>query len=129
MVRFCEQDRESSVIPNQHLRPSALFCGRIICFANDADPGVVCTIPRRRIGKGCFDGRSEGKHAASYMKAVEKMKTLIRTVLSFVREDEGATATEYAVMLAMIIIISIGAIGALGTKVSGMFANATAKMP
>lgn len=57
------------------------------------------------------------------------MRSLSRTVSSFVREDEGATATEYAVMLAMIIIVAIGAIGALGTKVSGMFANATAKMP
>ena len=48
---------------------------------------------------------------------------------SFIREEEGATATEYAVMLALIIVIALGAISALGTKVSSTFANVTSKLP
>ena len=48
---------------------------------------------------------------------------------SFIREEEGATATEYAVMLALIIVIAIGAISALGTKVSATFSNVTSSLP
>jgi pilus assembly protein Flp/PilA len=37
--------------------------------------------------------------------------------------EEGATATEYAVMLALIIIVSIVAITLLGNKVNNTFEN------
>ena len=42
-------------------------------------------------------------------------------VKAFLREEEGATATEYAVMLALIIIAALAAITALGTKVKDIF--------
>jgi pilus assembly protein Flp/PilA len=57
------------------------------------------------------------------------MTQLINRVKAFVREEEGATATEYAVMLALIIVIALGAISALGTKVSSTFADIEAAMP
>ncbi len=57
------------------------------------------------------------------------MKSLINRVKAFWTDEEGATATEYAVMLALIIIIAIGAISALGTKVSSTFADIESNMP
>jgi pilus assembly protein Flp/PilA len=51
------------------------------------------------------------------------MSAILRTIRQFVRDEEGATATEYAVMLALIIMACIGAVSALGTKVSAVFAN------
>ena len=57
------------------------------------------------------------------------MKSLINRVKAFVKDEEGATATEYAVMLALIIIIAIGAISALGTKVSATFADIESNLP
>ena len=57
------------------------------------------------------------------------MKALVKKLQSFVKEEEGATATEYAVMLALIIVIALGAISALGTKVSTTFANIESNMP
>ncbi len=42
---------------------------------------------------------------------------------SFLKDEDGATATEYAVMLALIIVVALGAITALGTKVSSTFAD------
>ena len=57
------------------------------------------------------------------------MKAWIKSIKTFIRDEEGATATEYAVMLALIIVIALGAISALGTKVSSTFANITAAMP
>ncbi len=53
----------------------------------------------------------------------------LKLISKFIREDDGATATEYAVMLALIILIAIGAISALGTKVSGTFTTLESKLP
>lgn len=52
------------------------------------------------------------------------MLSFLRRAREFWESDEGATATEYAVMLALIIMVAITAIDALGEKVSGSFANA-----
>jgi pilus assembly protein Flp/PilA len=57
------------------------------------------------------------------------MKSLINRVKSFIRDEEGATATEYAVMLALIIVIALGAISALGDKVSQTFTDIENNMP
>jgi pilus assembly protein Flp/PilA len=57
------------------------------------------------------------------------MKAFSKLVKSFISEESGATATEYAVMLALIIVIALGAISALGTKVSGTFSNIESKLP
>lgn len=43
--------------------------------------------------------------------------------------EEGATATEYAVMLALIIIVAIGAITFLGRKVNNTFNNIAESLP
>ncbi len=45
-------------------------------------------------------------------------------VKEFVRSEVGPTTTEYAVMLALIIVVAIGAITSLGTTVSAVFSNA-----
>lgn len=57
------------------------------------------------------------------------MKTFVNRVKSFLKSEDGPTATEYAVMLALIIIIALGAITALGTKVSSTFANIETSLP
>ena len=57
------------------------------------------------------------------------MKSLINRVKSFLVEEDGATATEYAVMLALIIVIALGAISALGTKVSSTFVDLETAIP
>jgi pilus assembly protein Flp/PilA len=41
----------------------------------------------------------------------------------FLRDEDGPTAVEYAVMLALIIVVCITAITALGTNASSTFAN------
>jgi pilus assembly protein Flp/PilA len=41
----------------------------------------------------------------------------------FLREEDGPTAVEYAVMLALIIVVCITAITALGTNANGTFSN------
>ena len=41
----------------------------------------------------------------------------------FLREEDGPTAVEYAVMLALIIVVCIAAITSLGTNASNSFSN------
>ncbi len=47
----------------------------------------------------------------------------------FLRSEDGPTATEYAVMLALIIVAAIGAIQLVGTKVSSTFTDVEAALP
>jgi pilus assembly protein Flp/PilA len=44
-------------------------------------------------------------------------------VEQFLREEEGPTAVEYAVMLALIIVVCISAITTLGTNANNTFSN------
>jgi pilus assembly protein Flp/PilA len=57
------------------------------------------------------------------------MKSLKERIHSFIVAEDGPTATEYAVMLALIIIVALGAITTLGTKVSGIFTGISGRMP
>jgi len=56
------------------------------------------------------------------------MKALVNRAKAFFVEEEGATATEYAVMLALIIVVCLTAITALGKKVSSTFADIESNM-
>lgn len=45
-------------------------------------------------------------------------------VVRFLRSEDGPTAVEYAIMLALIIIACVGAVTALGSNANSTFANA-----
>ncbi|HUU83090.1 MAG TPA: Flp family type IVb pilin [Phycisphaerae bacterium] len=51
------------------------------------------------------------------------MKAVLNRAKTFLKSEDGPTATEYAVMLALIIVVAIGAITALGGKVSTAFSS------
>ena len=53
---------------------------------------------------------------------------MLQRIKSFLVNEDGPTATEYAVMLALIIIVAIGAITLLGQKVSAMFGAVNGKL-
>ena len=57
------------------------------------------------------------------------MKTLARRTLDFLRGEDGPTATEYAVMLALIIVGCFAAIALIGNKVKTMFTNLEGGLP
>jgi len=57
------------------------------------------------------------------------MKALIKRAKSFVVNEDGPTATEYAVMLALIIIVALTAIQLLGEKVESIFTNVETALP
>ncbi len=53
------------------------------------------------------------------------MQSLFASVGRFLREEDGPTAVEYAVMLALIIVVCVTAITTLGTNASNTFSNAS----
>ena len=44
-----------------------------------------------------------------------------RVLLQFIEREDGPTAVEYAVMLALIIVVCVGAITSLGTNANATF--------
>jgi pilus assembly protein Flp/PilA len=56
-----------------------------------------------------------------------RMRTWLRGVDRFLREEDGPTAVEYAVMLALIIAVCIVAIGSVGTAANNNFSNVALK--
>ncbi len=57
------------------------------------------------------------------------MQALIKRTKSFLKSEDGPTATEYAVMLALIIIVALAGITLLGSKVNTIFTNVEAGLP
>ncbi|MGC4006463.1 MAG: Flp family type IVb pilin [Pirellulales bacterium] len=49
------------------------------------------------------------------------MKTLITKVKKFLKSEDGPTAVEYAVMLALIVIVCLTAINSIGTNANATF--------
>jgi len=51
------------------------------------------------------------------------MKNWVATVKNFLTSEDGPTAVEYAVMLALIVVVCIAAISTLGSNSSNTFSN------
>ena len=51
------------------------------------------------------------------------MKLLAKRVQRFLVSEDGPTAVEYAVMLALIVIVCLAAISSIGTQASTTFSN------
>ena len=56
------------------------------------------------------------------------MQKLFQSVASFLKREDGPTAVEYAVMLALIIVVCITAITAIGTNANKTFNNVASNL-
>ena len=56
------------------------------------------------------------------------MRSLAQRVQRFLVSEDGPTAVEYAVMLALIIIVCLTAISAVGTQAAAQFNNIATKV-
>ena len=56
------------------------------------------------------------------------MKRVLNSLRRFLVADDGPTAVEYAVMLALIIIVALTAIQTLGTRTSRAFNNVSEQL-
>lgn len=63
-------------------------------------------------------GRSPQPASSRWIKTVKKFQT---NLWSFLVSEDGPTAVEYAIMLALIIVVCIATIGVLGTNTRDSF--------
>jgi pilus assembly protein Flp/PilA len=56
------------------------------------------------------------------------MKSLANSVRRFLVSEDGPTAVEYAVMLALIVIVCLTAIGSIGTNAKATFDDVAAQL-
>jgi len=50
-------------------------------------------------------------------------RALVQNTVRFVKKEDGPTAVEYAVMLALIVVVCIAGITTLGSNANSTFAN------
>jgi pilus assembly protein Flp/PilA len=56
------------------------------------------------------------------------MKTLKKNFMKLVRDEEGATAVEYGVLIALIIAVCIVVVQVIGTKINDAFQLVNAQL-
>jgi pilus assembly protein Flp/PilA len=56
------------------------------------------------------------------------MLTCFRPIVNFLKREDGPTAVEYAVMLALIVVVCISAITTLGTNANNTFSYVAAQV-
>jgi pilus assembly protein Flp/PilA len=56
------------------------------------------------------------------------MRQLSKSLVNFLKDESGPTAVEYAVMLALIIVVCITAITTLGTNANNTFSYVGSKV-
>ncbi len=57
------------------------------------------------------------------------MRKAVRSLWKFVKSEDGPTAVEYAVMLALIIVVCIAAIAVIGQRANSVFQNVANTLP
>lgn len=55
------------------------------------------------------------------------VRAVARTVVDFLKREDGPTAVEYAIMLALIIVVCIAAVTAVGGNANAVFGNEVLK--
>jgi pilus assembly protein Flp/PilA len=54
---------------------------------------------------------------------------IMTTVCRLLREDDGPSATEYAILLALIVLVAVAAVRSIGTRMQGIYQSIDATMP
>ncbi len=56
------------------------------------------------------------------------MRAITKNVVEFLKKEDGPTAVEYAVMLALIIVVCIAAVTAIGTNANSTFSGVSSTL-
>jgi pilus assembly protein Flp/PilA len=60
-----------------------------------------------------------------FPKGKNRMSKLMNCVKAFSKEEDGATAVEYGIMVALIAVVIIGGVTLLGEGIDGVFTRIT----
>jgi pilus assembly protein Flp/PilA len=56
------------------------------------------------------------------------MKSFLAKVTNFLTREDGPTSVEYAVMLALIVVVCLSAISSIGAKASSVFSKVSSSL-
>ena len=56
------------------------------------------------------------------------MRAIAKRLVRFLKQEDGPTALEYAVMLALIVVVCLAAIGTVGSQANTTFSSTGAKL-
>jgi len=57
------------------------------------------------------------------------MKTYIQKALTFIRDEEGASAAEYALLVGLIAVVIIAGVTLIGVNINAMFTRVAGLLP
>jgi pilus assembly protein Flp/PilA len=114
---------------------AASFGGRRICIQISSDGRVVCRALGSIVGLAQFIARRvisivirqalgvvcQCLQEGSGIAAIKRARDIMRKLLRFLRSEDGPTAVEYAVMLALIVIACMASIQALTQETAGSY--------
>ena len=60
---------------------------------------------------------------------LKRSSPLSRFLSRFARDESGATAIEYGLVAALVAVVLVVAVGAMGNKLSGVFNNVSSNLP
>jgi len=63
------------------------------------------------------------RRLVSEKEKIKMKNAIVNRAKTFLKSEDGPTATEYAVMLALIILVVITAVKTIGTKANAQFQN------
>ena len=72
----------------------------------------------------CFDSVQSRRRMPLGMRLTREerdMKNFADSIVNFLKEEDGPTAVEYAVMLALIVVVCLAAVGTIGTNANAKF--------
>ncbi len=77
-----------------------------------------------------LDGLDNGpaRRFSSGFEKERQMNCVISRVRHFLVSEDGPTAVEYAVMLALIVVAIVSVVGALGKSISGTFSSVSSTL-
>lgn len=75
-----------------------------------------------------FEPSGSAPCQGKFRRRIDTMKKFITKVQKFMQAEDGPTAVEYAIMLALIVIVCLAAIQAVGTAANGAFQNVSTEM-
>ncbi len=71
---------------------------------------------RSNLVVACFPTGRHASHSREF-----DMKNFTESIVNFLKEEDGPTAVEYAVMLALIVVVCLGAVTTIGTNAAAKF--------
>lgn len=78
----------------------------------------------RTVHSGVVRGFRRGTTTYSSIVKDQEMTKFVTSVKDFLVSEDGPTAVEYAIMLALIVIVCIGAVQSIGTSANAKFGAA-----